>query len=69
LNLAKGRRGIAHVGKLVEGSKISHTNAQLHLSCDGKFAVVNDGMISKSQRLRANLEITGRHFFFSDTSW
>jgi glucosamine--fructose-6-phosphate aminotransferase (isomerizing) len=67
-HLAKGRIGIAHVGKLVEGSKISRKNAQPHLSCDGKFAAVNDGVISNSQRLRANLETTGRHFFFSDSS-
>jgi glucosamine--fructose-6-phosphate aminotransferase (isomerizing) len=65
-NQANGRFGIAHIGKLVEGSKISRKNAQPHLSCDGKFAVVNDGTISNSQRLRANLETTGRHFFFSD---
>jgi glutamine---fructose-6-phosphate transaminase (isomerizing) len=66
-NLATGTIGIAHVGKLVEG-RISRKNAQPHLSCDGKFAVVNDGVISNSQRLRANLETTGRHFFFSDAS-
>jgi glucosamine--fructose-6-phosphate aminotransferase (isomerizing) len=67
-NLAEGCLGIGHIGKLVEGSRISRKNAQPHLSCDGKFAVVNDGMISNSQRLRANLETTGRHFFFSESS-
>lgn len=65
-DLATGRIGIAHVGQLVEGSSILRKNSQPHLSCDGKFAIVNDGVISNSHRLRANLDTTGRHFFFSD---
>jgi glutamine---fructose-6-phosphate transaminase (isomerizing) len=66
-NLATGRIGIAHVGKLPEVSKVSRKNAQPHLSCDGKFAIVCDGAVSNSHRLRANLETTGRHFSFSET--
>src|ERR1044072_5160991 len=47
----KGRIGIAHLGELVEGNKTSRKNAQPHLSCDEKFAIVTDGVISNSQRL------------------
>ena len=65
-NLVESRISIAHVGKVVEG-RISRKNAQPHLSCDGKFAIVNDGVISNASRLRAELETSGRHFFFSDT--
>jgi len=64
--LADSRVGIAQIGKLFEG-RISRKNAQPHLSCDGKFAIVNDGVISNSLRLRAELDTNGRHFFFSDT--
>ena len=66
-NLVESRISIAHVGKVVEG-RISRKNAQPHLSCDGKFAIVNDGVISNSLRLKAELETNGRHFFFSDTN-
>ena len=66
-NLVESRISIAHVGKVVEG-RISRKNAQPHLSCDGKFAIVSDGVISNSLRLKAELEINGRHFFFSDTN-
>ena len=65
-NLVESRISIAHVGKVVEG-RISRKNAQPHLSCDGKFAIVNDGVISNASRLRAELETSSRHFFFSDT--
>jgi len=65
-NLVESRISIAHVGKVVEG-RISRKNAQPHLSCDGKFAIVSDGVISNAARLRANLETSGHHFFFSDT--
>jgi glucosamine--fructose-6-phosphate aminotransferase (isomerizing) len=66
-NNNKGRIGIAHVGELLEGNKISRKNAQPHLSCDERFAIVTDGVISNSRRLRANLATSSRHFFFSDT--
>lgn len=66
-NIVKGRIGIAHVGELVEGNKISRKNAQPHLSCDEKFAIVTDGVISNSRRLKANLATSSRHFFFSET--
>src|SRR5207244_8131371 len=65
-NLVESRISIAHVGKVVEG-RISRKNAQPHLSCDGKFAIVNDGVISNSLRLKAELETSSRHFFFTDT--
>lgn len=66
-NLSKGSLSIAHVGKIVEACKMSRKNAQPHLSCDEKFAVVADGAIISSRRIRANLETSGRHFFFSET--
>jgi glutamine---fructose-6-phosphate transaminase (isomerizing) len=66
-NLANGFIGIGHVGNLAQ-SRISRKNAQPHVSCDEKFAVVTDGVVANSERIRANLATNGRHFFFSETA-
>jgi glucosamine--fructose-6-phosphate aminotransferase (isomerizing) len=64
--VAKGRIGIGHLGRLQ--SRNSRKNAQPHVSCDEKFAVVSEGVIANSERIKANLATNGRHFFFSEAA-
>ena len=62
----QGRLGIAHMRRASQGG-VSPENAHPHLSCDRRFAVVHNGMISNHEEIEKGLRDRGHHFFFSDT--
>jgi glucosamine--fructose-6-phosphate aminotransferase (isomerizing) len=62
---AHGNAGLAHTRWATHGG-VSQANAHPHLSCDGSFAVVHNGIITNHGVLRAALECQG-HRFTSET--
>ncbi|MBI2358770.1 MAG: glutamine--fructose-6-phosphate transaminase (isomerizing) [Deltaproteobacteria bacterium] len=65
LKSAHGTFGIAHTRWATHGG-VSRENAHPHLSCDGQFAVVHNGIISNHHALRRELLDRG-HRFLSET--
>jgi glucosamine--fructose-6-phosphate aminotransferase (isomerizing) len=62
---AHGNAGLAHTRWATHGG-VSQANAHPHLSCDGSFAVVHNGIITNHRVLRAALKCQG-HRFTSET--
>ncbi|MEM4192826.1 MAG: class II glutamine amidotransferase, partial [Candidatus Nitrosocaldus sp.] len=67
LNLDRlhGRVGIGHTRWATHGA-VSDTNAHPHLSCNGRIAVVHNGIVENYATLRHKLASEG-HVFSSDT--
>lgn len=61
----KGRAGMAHTRWATHGG-VSQRNSHPHVSCDGRVALVHNGIIENYLELRRDLEARG-HVFSSET--
>ena len=61
LSVFSGKIGLAHTRWATHGG-VTQENAHPHLSCDGKVAVVHNGIIENYQTIRKELESKGHRF-------